>query len=90
MIMHEGKRSSVKPKYIGLEVTANETNDGNLCIYYNNDCIASHPLTDNKYHYTLSHAVEILQSDACKEMSYSEVEDYIKNNLSAMDVYLGG
>lgn len=90
MIVHEGKRYSVKPKYIGLEVTANETDDGNLRIYYNNDCIVSDPLTNNKYHYTLCDTAEILQSAACKEMSYSEVENYIKNNLPAMDVYLEG
>ena len=90
MIVHKGKRYSVKPKYIGLEVTAKETDDGNLCIYYSNDCIASHPLTNNKYHYTVSDAVQILQADACRELSYSDVEDYIRNNLSTMDIYLGG
>lgn len=90
MIVHEGKRYSVPTKYIGLKVTASEMDDGNLCIYYNNDCIACHPISNKKFNYTLQHATEILTSDACKEMSYTEVEGFIKNNLSGMDVYLGG
>ena len=90
MIVHEGKRYSIPTKYIGSKVTARETDDGNLCIYYNNDCIACHPLSNKKYNYTLSHAAEILSTDACKEITYDEVEKFIKNNLSGMDVFLGG
>lgn len=90
MIMHKGKRYSVRPKYIGQNVTVSETDDGNLCIYYNNDCIASHPLTENKYHFTLADATKILSSDAYKEMSDGDVENFIKNNLSDMDIYLVG
>lgn len=90
MIVHEGRRYSVPTRYIGLKVTANETDDGNLCIHYNSDCVACHPLGGKRLNYTLQHAAEILRTDACREMTYAEVEGFIKNNLSDMDVYLGG
>ena len=90
MIVHKGKRYSVPTKYIGGKVTANETDDGNFCIYYNQDCIACHPLSDKKYNYTRSHVTQILASDACKQMTYAEIDDFIANNLSGMDYFLGG
>lgn len=90
MIKYNGKRYSTPTKYIGSKVTIRECDDGNLCIYYNGDCIACHPLTDKKYNYTYEHASEILRSDACKGMTYSEIDEFIKKNLSGMDIYLGG
>jgi hypothetical protein len=53
MIVHEGKRYSVTKKYIGLKVTASEVDDDNLCIYYNNDCIACHPISRKITHFSM-------------------------------------
>lgn len=90
MISHEGRRYSVPTRYIGLKVTACETDDGNLCIYYNGDCIACHPVSSKKINYTMQHVAEILKSDACMDMTYSEIDDFMRNSLSGLDSYLGG
>ena len=90
MIAHKGKRYSVPTKYIGSKVTVKENDDGNLCIYYNDDCIACHPLGEKKFNYEHSHLVQILASDACKTMTYSEIDDFIENNLLDMDIFIGG
>lgn len=90
MIKYDGKRYSTPTRYIGSKVTIRECDDGNLCIYYNGDCIACHPLEGKKYNYTYEHASEILRSDACRGMTYSEIDEFIRKNLSGMDIYLGG
>ena len=89
MIVYEGRRYSVPTKFIGLKVTAQECDDGNLSIYYNQDYIVCHPLVNKKFNYTHEHVTEILRSDACKGMTYSEIDIFIQKNLSGMDVYLG-
>lgn len=90
MIAHKGKRYSVPTKYIGSKVTVKENDDGNLFIYYNDDCVACHPLGEKKFNYEHSHLVQILASDACKTMTYSEIDDFIEKNLSDMDIFIGG
>lgn len=90
MIVYDGGRYSVPPKFIGKTLSALEYDDGNLCLYYNGDFVACHPLSDKKFNYTHEHAAEILRSDACKGMTCSEIDDFIRDNLSGMDIYLEG
>lgn len=63
--------------------------DGNISIYYNKDFIVCHLLSDNKYNYKSAHMYEILKSDACKHLSYNQINDFIKENMALMDILLG-
>ncbi|WP_242984182.1 IS21 family transposase [Clostridium tertium] len=89
MINYKGKKYSVPTKYIGLKVNIIETSDGNISIYYNQDFIVCHSLSNKKYNYTIRHVQEILKSDACKHLSDAQVDDFIKENMSMMDILLG-
>ena len=90
MVVHKGKRYSVPIKYIGKKVSLRVNHRGYLCIYYNQDKIACHQLSDKKFNYSYEHMQEILKSDACREMSYDEIDSFIKDNLSGYDNFLGG
>ncbi len=89
MISYKGKKYSVPTKYIGLKVNIIENSDGNINIYYNEDFIVCHSLSDKKYNYKIGHMHEILKSDACKHLSNSEVDEFIKENMTMMDILLG-
>ena len=89
MINYKGKKYSVPTKYIGFKVNIIETSDGNISIYYNQDFIICHSLTDKKYNYKIGHMHEILKSDACKHLSDDQIGDFIKENMALMDVLLG-
>ncbi len=89
MINYKGKKYSVPTKYIGLKVNIIETSDGNISIYYNKDFIVCHSLSEKKYNYKTGHMHEILQSDACKHMSNSQIDEFIKENMALMDILLG-
>ena len=52
--------------------------------------IACHPVSSKKFNYTMQHVAEILKSDACMDMTYSEIDDFMRNSLSGLDSYLGG
>ncbi len=89
MIKYKGKKYSVPIKYIDKKVNVTETEDGNIHIYYNQDLIACHPISEKIYHYTKTHMHEILASDACKNMDSSAIDEFILENMSLMDIYLG-
>lgn len=89
MVKYNGKRYSVPTKYIGNKVNITETSDGNICIYYNEDFIVCHPITDNKFNYKIGHMHEILKSDACKHLTDEEINTFIEENISMMDLFLG-
>jgi transposase/putative transposon-encoded protein len=89
MIKCNGKKYSVPTKYIGKKVTIIETSDNNICIYYNEDFIVCHPISDKKLNYKLGHIHEILKSDACKHLTDEEIDTFISENISMMDLFLG-
>lgn len=89
MVNYKGKKYSVPTKYIGLKVNITESNDGNINIYYNQDSIVCHSLSEKKYNYKIGHMHEILKSDACKHLSNSQVDEFIKENMALMDILLG-
>lgn len=89
MVNYKGKKYSVPTKYIGLKVNVTEACDGNISIYYNQDFIVCHPLSKNKYNYKIGHMHEILKSDACKHLTDEKIDEFIKENMSMMDILLG-
>lgn len=88
MVNYKGKKYSVPTKYIGLKVNITETCDGNISIYYNQDFIVCHSLSDNRYNYKIGHMHEILKSDACKHLTDAKIDDFIRENMSMMDILL--
>lgn len=89
MVNYKGKKYSVPTKYIGSKVNITETCDGNISIYYNKDFIVCHSLSENKYNYKIGHMHEILKSDACKHLTDAKIDEFIKENMSMMDILLG-
>nr|WP_312292646.1 IS21 family transposase [Clostridium chromiireducens] len=89
MVKYDGKKYSVPTKYIGKKLNITETSDGNISIYYNNDFIVCHSISDKKFNYKLNHMHQILKSDACKHLSDNEINEFIKDNMSMMDMFLG-
>lgn len=89
MVNYKGKKYSVPTKYIGSRVNITETCDGNISIYYNKDFIVCHSLSENKYNYKTAHMHEILKSDACKHLTDAKIDEFIKENMSMMDILLG-
>lgn len=89
MVNYKGKKYSVPTKYIGSKVNITESIDGNINIYYNQDFIVCHSLGEKKYNYKIGHMHEILKSDACKHLSNSQIDDFIKENMVLMDILLG-
>lgn len=89
MVNYKGKKYSVPTKYIGLKVNITETCDGNISIYYNQDFIVCNSLSEKKYNYKIGHMHEILKSDACKHLTDVKIDEFIKENMSMMDILLG-
>lgn len=89
MITYDGKKYSVPTEYIGKKLNITETCDGNISIYYNDDFIVCHSVTDKKFNYKIGHMHEILKSDACRHLSNSEIDQFIRENISMMDIFLG-
>lgn len=89
MIRYKGKKYSVPIKYIGERLVVTETPDDKLCIYYNDDFIVCHPMSDKNFNYKYGHMHEILKSDACKHLSDDEIDDFIHDNIVDMDRFLG-
>lgn len=88
MVNYKGKKYSVPTKYIGLKVNITEACDGNISIYYNEDFIVCHSLSENKYNYKIGHMHEILKSDACKHLTDAKIDEFIKENMTMMDILL--
>lgn len=68
-------------------VTVN-CNCNQLHIYYTKDLIACHTISDKILHYKTSHVKEILKSEALKSYTDDEIDIFIKENLSKMDIFL--
>ncbi|MFV0269563.1 MAG: Mu transposase domain-containing protein [Draconibacterium sp.] len=87
MVTYKGQKYSVPTKYIGSLVNVIE-DDIDIKIYYIEELIECHPKSDKKFNYKLEHVQEILKSDALKHLSSQEIDTFINENLSMMDMLL--
>ena len=87
MVRHDGQKYSVSTKYIGQSLTIEEDDDC-VQIYYNGDLIESHPKSKKIFNYKPDHVKEILKSDALKHYTDDQIDKFIVENLSAMDLLL--
>ncbi len=87
MITFKGKKYSVPTKFIGKKVIVLENLDF-IQIYYTKDLIVTHRKSEKILHYKYDHVKEILKSDALKNFKDFEIDDFIKDNLSTMDIFL--
>lgn len=85
LVTYKGQKYSVTTKYIGKLVTITE-DDNDIKIYYNGDLIESHHKSSNKYNYKREHMVGILASDALRDKSDEDIDVFIENNLSLMNM----
>jgi hypothetical protein len=87
MIKYGGRRYSVPVYYIGKSVKVIERNE-KIQIFYHEDLISSFRLSDKILNYKKDHARDILASDALSHRSMTEIDSFIENNLSKMDMLL--
>lgn len=87
MVRYKGQKYSVSTKYIGENLTIKESNEC-IQIYYNEDLIESHSKSNKIFNYKPNHVKEILQSDALKHYSDAQIDEFIAENLSTMDLLL--
>jgi transposase len=87
MVTYKGQKYSVPPRYIGYLLNVLEDEE-HIHIYYMEDVIACHPKGNYLFNYRLEHAREILRSDALKHRSDEDIDRFIKENLSHMDMLL--
>jgi len=87
MVRYKGQKYSVSTKYIGQSLTIKEDDDC-VQIYYNEDLIESHPKSKKIFNYKPDHVREILKSDALKHYTDDQIDKFIAENLSAMDLLL--
>ena len=87
MIRYKGRKYSVPIHLIGKEVTVNESDD-EIRIYYTQDLICCHKISEKFFNYKKDHAFEILRSDAMMYNDDKTIYDFIENNLKNMDILL--
>lgn len=87
MVTYKKHKYSVPIRFIGKYLYIKE-NESSLEIYYNTDLIATHKISDKFLNYKKEHAKEILKSDALKDKTDVEIEKFIEENLSNMDMLL--
>lgn len=75
---------------IKIVVDRSKQTDGDISIYYNQDFIVCHSLSEKKYNYKIRHMHEILKSDVYKHLSDIKIDEFIKESMSMMDILLGG
>ena len=90
MIKYEGRKYSVPTRYIGERMTVTKDDSGNLSIYYNNQLVVCHTVSNRRYNYTIDTACDILRSDAMRGRSDAEILSFVQNNLLNMDRCIGG
>jgi len=87
MITYKKHKYSVPTRFIGEYLTIKE-NGNSLEIYYTTDLIVTHRISDKQLSYKKEHVKEILKSDALKNKTDNEIEQFIENTLSNMDILL--
>ena len=84
---YKGQKYSVPIKYIGYLVNIYE-DEQDIKVYYMEDLICCHQKSDKFLNYKFEHAREILKSDALKHFTDPEIDNFINNSLSSMDMLL--
>ena len=87
MITYKKHKYSVPIRFIGEYLTVKE-NGNSLNIYYNTDLIVTYEIGNKNLNYKKEHAKEILKSEALKNKTEKEIEEFIEKNLSNMDILL--
>lgn len=87
MITYKKHKYSVPIRFIGEYLTVKQ-NGNSLSIYYNTDLIVKYQISDKFLNYKKEHAKEILKSDALKDKTEEEIDEFIEKNLSNMDILL--
>lgn len=84
MVQYQNSKYSVPVKYIGKEGTLDVRKD-NLFIWYGQQCIRSHQISEKTLNYQRDDSLEILRSDVFKYLEDEELERFVKENLDAYD-----
>lgn len=84
MVQYQNSKYSVPVKYIGKEVTLDVRKD-NLLIWYGQQCIRSHQISEKTLNYQRDDSLEILRSDVFKYLEDEELERFVEENLDAYD-----
>lgn len=84
MIMYKGKKYSVPTHLIGKVVSVKETTEY-IHIYYTTNLIAIHRKEEKFLNYRKEDAIEILKSDAMKNLSEDSIEAFVLQNICNYD-----
>lgn len=84
MIIYNKRKYSLPVKYIGKTVDIKEEN-GKILIMYQQRLITTFKLSDRKFNYKIEHMTEILRSDAMKDKTSGEIEEFAKKQLQLYD-----
>jgi transposase len=87
MVNYKGRKYSLPTHYIGKTVNVKEVDDM-ISVYFGEDLVTSFTRSDKKLNYKRDHAREILASDALSHLGIPEIDAFIENNLSKMDILL--
>ena len=84
MVTYKGLKYSVPTYLIGELVSVKETNEY-IHIYYTTNLVTSHRKSEKFLNYKKEHIEEIAKSDAFKDKTYDEIEEFVNNFLSNYD-----
>ena len=84
MVQYQHSKYSVPVKYIGKEVTLDVRKD-KLFVWYGDQCIRSHPLSEKSLNYQRDNSLAILRSDVFNYLEDEELERGVEENFEAYD-----
>lgn len=84
LVTFEGRRYSVKPRFIGKTVEV-EVEDGELRLYYNSELVSRHAIDGKRFNFHEEDYVEIMKSKAYKGAPDDEVLRIARSNLAIYD-----
>ena len=84
MVTYKGLKYSVPTDLIGESVSVKET-DEYIHIYYTTNLVTSHRKSGKFLNYKKEHIEKITKSDAFKDKSQDEIEEFVNNFLSDYD-----
>lgn len=84
LITYKGNQYSVSPQYINKTIKMKEFNN-KLYIYYNEDLICCHELSDKKINYKSEHYIEGM-SYWLKDDEQNKIEQIVENNLKQFEI----
>lgn len=83
-VVFEGCKYSVRPRFIGKMVEVRPEN-GFLSIYLSKDIISTHRITGKRFSYKRDDYIEIMKSNAFKDVPDDVIERVAEQNLSYYD-----